>query len=109
MGGTRMDTAATVLSSVEELVQHGAAQLKQGEDLDKRAESGLLSSADPLAAQPQEPKSWTEISASLQRAKSKMTAVRGRLLEAKQLARRRGISLISVGKGQTTPIPDAYG
>jgi len=95
--GSHVGATASDLASVESLMQEGSAKLTQGQKLAREAVSGLMNSADPLAEQqPQEPKVWTQIESSARRSSEKMTYLRGRISEAKSLARQRGVSLVAV-------------
>merc|ERR1719433_1078174 len=100
--GSHVGSAASDLASVESLMQQGNTKLAQGEKLTIQAVNGLMNSADPLAEQqPQEPKSWTLFEGSLRQSKEKAASLRGRISEAKELARQRGVSLMAVGSGTT--------
>mmetsp|Transcript_140182 Transcript_140182/g.435965 ORF Transcript_140182/g.435965 Transcript_140182/m.435965 type:complete len:209 (-) Transcript_140182:71-697(-) len=94
----RVRGAASNLAAGEDLLRQGAEALKEGQRLQREAETGLLSGADPLGAPPEAPQDWARVGAMLQRAASKERALRGSVAEFQHSARQAGVSLLDVAE-----------
>merc|ERR1719183_241493 len=107
--GIRASGSAQDIATAEAFLQRGQEKLRKGEALSQQAKSDFMSKADPLGPQPQQPKDWDSVDAMSRRAQTRLTALKEKINEAKTLARRSGVSLISVASEKVSMISgDAY-
>merc|ERR1719198_840411 len=109
--GIQTASSASGIAQAEALIQRAHTKLRKGQELKNSAQAAFMGSADPLGPQPRQPMDWDAIESMSSRAQNRESQLREKLAEAKSLARRSGISLISVasetvGVISTDPVSD---
>mmetsp|Transcript_11648 Transcript_11648/g.31251 ORF Transcript_11648/g.31251 Transcript_11648/m.31251 type:complete len:244 (+) Transcript_11648:66-797(+) len=107
--GSQAADAAKGIAEGETLLQRAGAKFQRGRALVQAAHAALQQDADPLGPPPQAPRSWSQVDAMVLRVQKRLAPLRQRAQEAKRLARKRGLSLVTVASETATVVPDAYG
>merc|ERR1719310_335996 len=108
-GGKTSSSVASGIAEAEEMIQRAKTDIEKAEDLKRKAHDSFFNNANPLGEPPMAPKEWDNVTGMAQRARGKLTAVSERVRDARHMARRQHISLISVSEEKSAVIKDAYG